>query len=657
MGFNPVKIVHHRLQKSIQARIFVMLFLLGTTSLSILVATAIWIGKSEIQAEVSKRNEEIATLISVQIGSNLDNLITNLELEAHTLNDLKSNSNVLPLHNGYQSLTWLDKDGIRRPFLNVQPNGFIPNSPLPPLQSSNDFSNHPAYLTTKAGQTYFSAIRLQPSNNHPIALIAVPIKIDQNTFNGTLLVEVDLKPTLEIVNTIKISQTLFVIVVDDNYRTLASSDIDTVGQVVSPEKLNLIYNRQPGQAAYTNDGESYLVGYAPIKERSGWGVIVGETVGEASAGIYRLGIIAGGLALILILLTSVIGGLALSGITRPVRELAIAANRITTTGNLDQQIPITSQDEVGELTASFNGMILALRKTRTALEHWNRELERKVELRTQEQAQINNQLEQINLQLERANLHKSQFLANMSHELRTPLNAVIGFSEILQDQVFGSLNEKQQRYVNNILTSGRHLLSMVNDVLDLAKVEAGKMELRWEEFSARSAIYEVQAELSSLAEQKNLQITAKMTDNLDRIIADRARFRQILFNLLSNAIKFTPQSGQITINGEIQVGEKSDSTKFALFAISDTGIGISAENLDTIFESFRQVDNSYSRQYQGTGLGLALTRKLAEMHGGTVWVESTPKVGSTFSFTIPLITPTTSSTNSTTPLVNAVSSQ
>jgi len=272
-----------------------------------------------------------------------------------------------------------------------------------------------------------------------------------------------------------------------------------------------------------------------------------------------------------------------------------------------------------------------------ALEHWNRELEHKVEVRTQEQALINTKLEQTNLQLERANLHKSQFLANMSHELRTPLNAIIGFSEVLQDQGFGELNDRQARYVANILSSGRHLLNLVNDVLDLSKVEAGKMELHWEEFSCQSAIYEVHSQLSTLAEQKNLQLHVEIGDGLDRIMADRARYRQILFNLLSNAIKFTPQNGNITIRAGLKRGEKPECSWQAVFAIADTGIGISAENLEKVFESFRQLDNTYSRQYQGTGLGLALTRKLVEMHGGTIWLESQPGAGSTFSFSIPLI--------------------
>jgi signal transduction histidine kinase len=653
MGFNLLKSAHRRLQKSIQIRLFVVLFLLGAISLSALVGTSIWLGNHEIQAEVSKRNLEIASLVSSQVDAHFDNILGSLQVEIDNLSGGWRNS--IPImrfvqqaqNNGYEAIAMIDRDGLR--FLSwTKSNVNNWNPQLGVSSTPADYSQDPAYLATRQGQIYFSKVTLTPPANEPIITLALPIKTQNGEFNGTVKVDVNLRRSLQIVNSINISPTTDVIVVDETGKVFASSDPELMGQMLSQDKLTLAHAQETGRTTYTdNSGHSFLAGYAPVKNRSGWSVLVVQSVDEAAAGINRLGLVAGALAVVLIIITSVIGVLISRGITRPVRELAIAANRITTTGNLDEQIPITSQDEVGELTASFNGMILALRKTRMALEHWNRELEHKVELRTQEQAQINAQLEQTNLQLERANLHKSQFLANMSHELRTPLNAIIGFSEILQDQVFGSLNDKQARYVNNILSSGRHLLTLVNDVLDLSKVEAGKMELHWEEFSCRSAIYEVQAQLSSLASQKELELNVEVEEELDRIMADRSRFRQILFNLLSNAIKFTPQGGKVTIAGQLENSGKSDCRVLARFSVIDTGIGIAASDLDHIFESFRQVDSSYSRQYQGTGLGLALTKKLVEMHGGTIEVESEPGAGSTFSFTLPLITSLATTTTTT----------
>jgi signal transduction histidine kinase len=241
-----------------------------------------------------------------------------------------------------------------------------------------------------------------------------------------------------------------------------------------------------------------------------------------------------------------------------------------------------------------------------------------------------NQLIATNNELEQATRHKSEFLANMSHELRTPLNAIIGFSEILQDKVFGDLNQKQDRYVGNILTSGRHLLSLVNDVLDLAKVEAGRMELFPEDFNPSEAIMDVKHIVTGIANKKKLTIEVNLTIGT-AVRADKSKFKQILYNLLSNAVKFTPEGGTINIRSHLTENDLLE------VAVQDTGIGISKDNHERIFEEFSQVDSSYSRQYQGTGLGLALSRRLVQLHGGDIWVESEVNKGSTFTFTIPTI--------------------
>lgn len=229
---------------------------------------------------------------------------------------------------------------------------------------------------------------------------------------------------------------------------------------------------------------------------------------------------------------------------------------------------------------------------------------------------------------------KSEFLANMSHELRTPLNAIIGFSEILQDQTFGPLNERQARYADNIVTSGRHLLQIINDILDLSKVESGKMELHREPFSPQAALEDVltMVKMKALGHGSSVSLDAKSAP--ETIEADPRLFKQIMFNLLSNAVKFTPAGGHVTVSakkmdrGEIECIEVS---------VSDTGIGIGEENRERIFREFEQVDSSLSRRYEGTGLGLPLTRRLVEMHEGEIWVESEgERKGSTFTFVIPV---------------------
>jgi CheY-like chemotaxis protein len=232
----------------------------------------------------------------------------------------------------------------------------------------------------------------------------------------------------------------------------------------------------------------------------------------------------------------------------------------------------------------------------------------------------------------------------MSHELRTPLNAIIGFSEILGDKTFGDLNDRQLKYTNNILNSGRHLLQLINDILDLTKVEAGRAELMRNTFSATKALSEVQSIVKTLANKKAISLEFEVGANLAPLFADEAKFKQIMYNLLSNAIKFTPDGGKVLVSASIQKATSPDSSPAAesfQVAVADTGIGIKAKDQERVFREFEQVDSSYGRQQQGTGLGLALTKRLVEMHGGRIWVDSegVEGKGSTFTFLIPIPKP------------------
>jgi signal transduction histidine kinase/uncharacterized protein (DUF302 family) len=235
---------------------------------------------------------------------------------------------------------------------------------------------------------------------------------------------------------------------------------------------------------------------------------------------------------------------------------------------------------------------------------------------------------QINRQLEQSNRYKSEFLANMSHELRTPLNAILGFSEILLDHTMNLTPAERTEFLRNIHGSGQHLLTLINDILDLAKIEAGKMELRLEELSVSEVLQEVTGILEPMARQQGLRLNVDGAESAPRIKADRAKFKQVLYNLLSNAVKFTPPPGSITLSVQ-------DAAEQLTVAVKDTGIGIKAQDLPKLFREFEQLDGSYTRRYQGTGLGLALCRRFVEMHGGRIWAESEFGKGSTFTFTIP----------------------
>jgi CheY-like chemotaxis protein/two-component sensor histidine kinase len=221
----------------------------------------------------------------------------------------------------------------------------------------------------------------------------------------------------------------------------------------------------------------------------------------------------------------------------------------------------------------------------------------------------------------------------MSHELRTPLNSIIGFSEILLDETWGELSAEERReFLSNILSSGRHLLRLINDILDLSKIEAGRIELKPESFSVADMIEGVLTTVRPLAAQKQMALDVEVDPALTTLVADTGKVKQILYNLLSNAIKFTPDGGRAGLRALRDAQE-------ARFAVWDTGIGIKPEDQTRIFEEFQQVETTMARQYEGTGLGLALAKKFVELHGGRIWLESEPWSGSTFTFTLPLSEP------------------
>lgn len=275
--------------------------------------------------------------------------------------------------------------------------------------------------------------------------------------------------------------------------------------------------------------------------------------------------------------------------------------------------------------------IAALKQSEEAQRRYAMELEATVEDRTRE-------LRTVNTRLEAASRHKSEFLTHMSHEFRTPLNGILGFSQILRDPTFGPLNETQFRYLDHIYASGRHLLALINDLLDLAKIEAGKLDLRPEPFAIREALAADLADVQPMADQKRLTLTLYVETAPIILIADPIRFKQIVYNLLSNAIKFTPEGGQVTVTVRAEAwGEGLGGAECVEISVADTGIGITAEEIPKLFERFTQLDPTIARKYHGTGLGLALTKQLVELHDGKIWATSEGKGrGSSFMVRLPM---------------------
>ncbi|OGQ57563.1 MAG: hypothetical protein A3J24_01050 [Deltaproteobacteria bacterium RIFCSPLOWO2_02_FULL_53_8] len=346
-----------------------------------------------------------------------------------------------------------------------------------------------------------------------------------------------------------------------------------------------------------------------------------------------------GVTIILTLLAIILVGVLWMMLTRalvtPILEIEESAKKIGR-GNLKERVPVSTEDEIGNLAVEFNKMA-------QGIEEYYATLENKVSKRTEELRLANEdlfvnkrELEAANIELLDANRMKSQFLANVSHELRTPLNSIIGFSELLQEQAFGVLNERQAQYVDYVHSSGTHLLQLINNILDLSKIEAGRMELQTELFSIMEVMGEVVGSLRPLAYKRNIVIHSKTVPASPKLCADKAKFRQIMINLISNAIKFNVDGGKVSVDWEITESPVGmEMVRHVIFKITDTGIGIRQEDHDKLFHEFSQIDSSLTREYGGTGLGLALTRRLVELHKGSIWFSSEVDKGTVFYINLP----------------------
>ncbi len=318
-------------------------------------------------------------------------------------------------------------------------------------------------------------------------------------------------------------------------------------------------------------------------------VIAQNASSYASSRNLFIGVAAGAIVLALLL------GFVLSrSLIEPIRRIDSRLAAIAS-GDFSGRVEVVNRDELGALAANVNRM--------------------------------NDELRRLYRELEAVSLHKSEFLANMSHELRTPLNAIIGFSQVLRERMFGDVNEKQEEYLDDILSSGNHLLSLINDVLDLSKVEAGQVELEVAPFSLRDALERGVVMVRERATKDGVQVALASDPEVDVVEGDERRIRQVIFNLLSNAVKFTPAGGAVDVsaakvNGEVRV------------SVTDTGPGLAPDDHERIFKEFQQTEAGVE-QREGTGLGLALSKRLVELHGGRIWVDSELGKGSTFVFTLP----------------------
>ena len=305
-------------------------------------------------------------------------------------------------------------------------------------------------------------------------------------------------------------------------------------------------------------------------------------------------------------------------ILRPIRQLRALANNVAE-GNLEVRAAIKTGDEYEKLSNAFNNMLDGLAAAQEKLRQTNKQLDGKIA-----------ELSERNIELFKAGKIKGEFLANISHEFRTPLNAILGFAEILREKPEVLKKDKGRRYAENIISSGKQLLNMINDLLDLAKTEAGKMKLHIEKTSVSQLCKELVASFSQLSKRKKIKVKLVVDKDIPILSTDPGKVQQILYNFLSNAVKFTPERGRI----EIRAGMADEKT--VRIAVADTGCGIAEADKKKIFEKFRQADGSITRESTGSGLGLAISRELASMLAGSIWMESELGEGSTFWLDIPV---------------------
>jgi signal transduction histidine kinase len=472
-----------------------------------------------------------------------------------------------------------------------------------------DRSSDEAFMQARGGTSFFSPVYFV-RQSEPYMHIAVPIEPFAGEVIGVLIAEVNLKYIWEVISQIKVGQTGYAYVVSREGDLIAHPDISLVLQKRNLGNLGQVqaalagapgpFTAQPNLA-----GQQVFPAYAAIPDL-GWAVLVERPTAEAYAPLYA-SILRTSVLLLVGLGMAILASLLISRrVVHPVEVLRQGAARIGA-GVLDHRIEVRTGDELEALATEFNRMAAQLQESYAGLEQ-------KVEERTRE--------------LEIASKHKSQFLANMSHELRTPLNGIQGYTELILDGIYGQVPEKIREVLERVQQSGHRLLGLINAVLDLSKIEAGRLTLSLADYSMPGVVQTVCTAVEPLAAEKRLALRVTVPPDLPVGKGDEQRITQVLLNLIGNAIKFTEV-------GEVGVQVTSANGAFTV-AVSDTGSGISEADQQKVFEEFQQADSSSTRKKGGTGLGLTIAKKIIDMHGGRIWVESSLGTGSTFWFTLPV---------------------
>lgn len=495
------------------------------------------------------------------------------------------------------------------------------------FRAKGNFSETPSFEQAKATGIYFGpADAPQRLSNPRVRSMQVAVREDPggvDVYAAVVGVTLDLAAVQDLVGDARLGTSGYVYVVDSRGGPIAHPNLAAFSRrsLALPQVAKALRSSsEVGSTVGRNlGGETVLSAWATV-EPVRWKVFVEQPESEAFAPIrgkiWRTALLLAGF---------VAAGIVMSvflarRLVRPIKRMQTAAARIGA-GAYGERIELDRRDELGGLADELNRMAASLQELVKGLEQ-------RVAERTTELQQALVELSEKSGQLEIASKHKSDFLANMSHELRTPLNAIIGFSQVLQQRLVGEINEKQEEYLDDVLASANHLLTLINDILDLSKIEAGHVELEIATFSLREALERGIVIVRERATRNGVQLALEVDPEVDLVHGDERRIRQVVFNLLANAVKFTPEGGRVDVTTARSDGE-------VRIAVADTGPGIAPGDEKRIFEEFQQTDVG-TRQQEGTGLGLALSKRLVELHGGRIWVESEMGKGSTFVFTLPV---------------------
>jgi len=545
---------------------------------------------------------------------------------SQNLNSLVNNS--LAALKGFHSLSWFGLDGklLFRKFKEIYHPSYDVN-----LKENSTFNK------AVKGEWTISNALISPISGEPALIMVQPVKDKTGKVTSVLIAELDILMLEELRANIKFGLGGHSAFVDQNGRALAHPNSEWAAQAKDLSHINVVKEMMAGKTGVTEFYSPYIkenmvVGYTSV-QGLGWGIMVPQPKSEVEKQVNAIlyselqwGIIG----LIIALVAAFIIG---RRVTSPINRLVAGTKQLTTSGFIGE-LPTLSEytpREIQDLAHALSTLNHGFQDSQSEIKNLNSSLQKKVDKATIELTEANKKLEISVYEAQMASRAKSSFLANMSHELRTPMNAILGYSEILEEDVKDGYVNSLIPDIQKIQHAGKHLLALISDILDLSKIEAGKMEVHLETLDLKDLIEDVAVTIEPLANKNNNKFEVKFDNVLGEICADITKIKQILFNLLSNSFKFT-HDGKVSLNVSRYTINNQDMYRFV---VSDTGIGMTEDQIDILFTEFSQADTSTTRKFGGTGLGLTISRFFCHMMNGDIEVESTPGKGSSFIVTIP----------------------